>query len=1091
MNRKYSFQYMIIPNSYRVVILSFLLLTSKALISAQIPNDLCEFATVIPNVLSDGAFVCITDSNLGALPEDTNNECQIGDFPTVWFQVITDGNATLMNVQVTSDDFDAPTITVFHAIPDCDNLVQIPLTQSNLSCVVGGNGEAEALATDVGSSEVYYIAVSSLYDVGGLFQICVNTISVASACVVQRDIEVTSRSGNGPLTGPFLPGETIGICMNVDSYTASGNGCQWFQGIVPVFGNGWDPSSFDANGQPIGATVNGNAMGVAGNGNYGASTFDWFFDVGYHHTNVFYQVGDLDGNGSVDMCNILYDPDCPNLGGIMGGCCGPCWTNAGDILPPGWFAYGINGSCGTPGPPISVDWGDGNTCGCCMGPWSFCFDLKVRGFPDCNQDSSTRNLELGFFTFADGETGSWTGGASVCALDQPAKITLPMCCSELTVDNEGLASICSGKVIDYVIDKPDVDYWEWTVNSGNVIGAIGGAGGPGSVIIDTLVNPTEFVEAVEYTFLGFAGGACLVFELTVTVEVYPGIIAIESEKLNSICSEQVIVYEIDKPDVDFWEWTVDAGNVTGATSGSGGPGSIIINTLINPTEFVETVEYTFLGFAGGACLIFEHTVSVDVYPEIQVVLDPLLLCATPTTPYTITPTVTGGTGNYEYLWSPGGESTASIMVANPINGTQYTVTVNDEVGCFNTAVVTISVYSTFPVDILAPVIEQCLQDGPITIEGEVSGGIAPYDFVWSLPPDGTPFPGESVTSDISGQYLLEVTDSEGCVGLDSVVLTLNEEPHLSVEAFNGVLAICENQSIFLSGVATEGESPYLYFWDTPDGPEDGKTIEAFTPGFYYVTVEDNNGCTNIADIEIDAYPEPDPDLGDDVLVCNFEERVEITVTEDFEDYAWSIGPAGDGLQSVSVYAAGTFTVTVTNEFGCTGEEDIEISTYAPPIFPLPDTFKILSGSSITIDVNDYGGSWSEFVWEQCNICSNEFTVTKAGVYQVTVFDENGCSAYQEFVIIETPIIPNHTILLTPNGDNVNDILIIEGIDNFPANELFIVNRWGDIVYHAKPYMNDWGGEGPEGVLLTQGTYYYILRNVGSQIPQGGDIVILK
>lgn len=83
------------------------------------------------------------------------------------------------------------------------------------------------------------------------------------------------------------------------------------------------------------------------------------------------------------------------------------------------------------------------------------------------------------------------------------------------------------------------------------------------------------------------------------------------------------------------------------------------------------------------------------------------------------------------------------------------------------------------------------------------------------------------------------------------------------------------------------------------------------------------------------------------------------------------------------------------------------------------------------------------------------------------------------------------LLLTPNGDNVNDILVIPGVDAFPNNELTIVNRWGDVVYKAKPYMNDWGGEGMNGNLLTQGTYYYILRNVGAQLPEGGHIVILK
>jgi gliding motility-associated-like protein len=117
-----------------------------------------------------------------------------------------------------------------------------------------------------------------------------------------------------------------------------------------------------------------------------------------------------------------------------------------------------------------------------------------------------------------------------------------------------------------------------------------------------------------------------------------------------------------------------------------------------------------------------------------------------------------------------------------------------------------------------------------------------------------------------------------------------------------------------------------------------------------------------------------------------------------------------------------------------------------------------------------------------------------GKYSVQLISTGGCNQdtiFKQIAITSETIDPNETILLTPNGDNVNDILVIEGIEQYPDNELTIVNRWGDIVFKAKPYMNDWGGEGTNGGLLTQGTYYFILRNVGSDLPQGGNIVILK
>ncbi|MEO6130930.1 MAG: hypothetical protein ABIQ02_03705, partial [Saprospiraceae bacterium] len=876
-------------------------------------NDDCINATVISNVQSDMAFVCVPGCNLFADPETFNNNCGIGNFSTVWFQVQTDGNATLMNINVQSTNFTAPTITLFHQITDCSNLQNVGLTQSNLSCITGSNGEAEALGSNVGANEIYYIAVSSLNSVGGNFQLCVNTISQASSCVTSSEIMITARSSGGPLTGPFFPDETVSICMNVNSYTAAGNGCQWFQGMIPLFGNGWDPSSFDANGQPLNATVNGNNMGVAGNGLYGASTWDWFTGIGYHHDNIFFQVGDLDGNGTIEMCNILYDVDCPNLGGITGGCCGPCWANAGDPLPPGWFAYGINGTCPTLGPPPTVDWGDGNTCGGGMGPWHFCFDLNVRGYPDCLTDQSTMNLSLGFFTTADGETGSWTGGPSVCALDQPLSLTLPMCCSVLTEEDQVLDPICSGQNFAYVIDVAGVDFWTWTYDDGDgVTGGLDGQGGPGTVVIATLTN-------------------------------------------------------------------------NGSSAGNG--------------------EYTFLGFAGGACPVYRIILTIPVYPKIVATFSPLLLCATPTNPYIIAPDVMGGSGNYDYLWSPGGESTSSISVSNPVNGTTYIVSVSDDVGCFTTASVTIQVYTTFPVDILSPVTEQCFSDGPINLDVNATGPFPPFTYEWTVPGGGT-FITQNIMSDLTGQHLVVVTDDEGCIGKDSVSIILDQSPVVTIQGVIGQPAICDGNSTPLTAVGSMGETPYIYDWDTPEGPETGKNILATSPGIYTVTIEDNNGCTSTGQIEVLLQPSPIPDLGPDLLLCNFDEIVEITTTEMYADYQWSIGPAANGLSFIGIQQPGNYSVTVTNEFGCTGETSIDVSIYPLTPFPMPDTFRICPGATYTIDGNDYGGPWDYFIWDQCGSCQCCATFS-AGDYSVTAYDDNGCSAYHEFTI-------GNTISLTPN-----------------------------------------------------------------------------
>lgn len=70
--------------------------------------------------------------------------------------------------------------------------------------------------------------------------------------------------------------------------------------------------------------------------------------------------------------------------------------------------------------------------------------------------------------------------------------------------------------------------------------------------------------------------------------------------------------------------------------------------------------------------------------------------------------------------------------------------------------------------------------------------------------------------------------------------------------------------------------------------------------------------------------------------------------------------------------------------------------------------------------------------------------------------------------------------VSPNGDGYNDNFVIENLEYFPENELVIFNRWGDVVYEASPYLNNWNGQVNGSMILTgeevsDGTYFYVLK----------------
>ena len=79
--------------------------------------------------------------------------------------------------------------------------------------------------------------------------------------------------------------------------------------------------------------------------------------------------------------------------------------------------------------------------------------------------------------------------------------------------------------------------------------------------------------------------------------------------------------------------------------------------------------------------------------------------------------------------------------------------------------------------------------------------------------------------------------------------------------------------------------------------------------------------------------------------------------------------------------------------------------------------------------------------------------------------------------------------ITPNGDNVNDVFFIEGIECFPENEVQIFNRWGVEVYRSTSYNNnEVSFKGISNARATynkneglpSGVYYYVLQYVNDE-----------
>ncbi|WP_320020162.1 gliding motility-associated C-terminal domain-containing protein [Labilibaculum manganireducens] len=117
-----------------------------------------------------------------------------------------------------------------------------------------------------------------------------------------------------------------------------------------------------------------------------------------------------------------------------------------------------------------------------------------------------------------------------------------------------------------------------------------------------------------------------------------------------------------------------------------------------------------------------------------------------------------------------------------------------------------------------------------------------------------------------------------------------------------------------------------------------------------------------------------------------------------------------------------------------------------------------------------------------------------GTYQILVVDANYCRSSDAGQLTEIHLEDGKKVVvgnaLTPNGDGINDKWLIQYESDLNAPEVSIFNIYGQEIYHAKSYQNNWKGS-YNGSILPNGAYYYLIDFNSEKInPIRGTISIL-
>lgn len=334
-------------------------------------------------------------------------------------------------------------------------------------------------------------------------------------------------------------------------------------------------------------------------------------------------------------------------------------------------------------------------------------------------------------------------------------------------------------------------------------------------------------------------------------------------------------------------------------------------------------------------------------------------------------TVSGGTPAYTYNWS---NSTGTEDLTAIAAGT-YTVTVTDVNLCTET--------ETYIVTQGPEILPSIATYNPVCFGGStggvtaiVSGGVAPYNYIWNTVPASTNI---SVSGLKAGVYDLTVTDDQSCTASASAVLI--EPAKIDVTA-NAVGAKCFNTATgSVIANVTGGTSPFTYLLNGVG--QDSGVFSGLLPGNYLVLVTDVNGCQGTVSFEVQAPDEITVDLGvsQQVILTGMQTQLiaNATSTSPIQNYIWSpdsvcdFSNCADADNCSNPFAAPltttTFTVTVMNEDSCFASDTVTVTVLNQPSAFIPTAFSpnddglndrfefdILGATNIDIQIFDRWGS---------------------------------------------------------------------------------------------------------------------------------------
>ncbi|MFT3738778.1 MAG: PKD domain-containing protein [Breznakibacter sp.] len=447
---------------------------------------------------------------------------------------------------------------------------------------------------------------------------------------------------------------------------------------------------------------------------------------------------------------------------------------------------------------------------------------------------------------------------------------------------------------------------------------------------------------------------------------------------SNTCIGSAVPFSPDDKTQNTYNWTIAGSNATDVSP---------VRTFGNAGTYNVSLTVT----SGLGC-VATSSGTFDVYPLPKAGFTFQDVCLGSPVQFYNQSSVSGG--SLAYLWSfedddPTTAINPSFTFDMPAGSKKVKLIATSNHGCGDTITKTVQVFP-LPSAGLPSAISYCADK--YTLDATVSDPAMAASYLWN---NGSKQARLTVERD--GTYSVDITSDKGCRVKESTTVTLNAQtdPHLP-----------DNVTYCTQGILDAlYADAYCTWYKDGIGIAGGRYLSVSENGLYKVVVDDGK-CSASDSVTVTINPVPAVFLGNDVTECTGT-AVTLDAGAGFSSYQWS---TGETSRTITVGTSSKYKVTVTNAYGCSNADTVNVSYLPVPQKTLPDV--IAQCNFATLDAGDA----ASYLWST-EATGSSIVVDTSGTYWVKISNGYRCFTHDTVDV---------AILHADKVDLGDDISVCEG-----------------------------------------------------------------